>query len=114
MQNWADIDPETTPPDSDNGLNCDEKSNGVPIGIAHGMHSRQASFKSMRSTVSTSSRPRTYFTHGGRVTVEDGDLLPSQRNAGVSEKQAPVEAAPSIKSEGGKRKSRFLSFGRKS
>ncbi|KAK5683687.1 hypothetical protein LTR17_027280 [Elasticomyces elasticus] len=102
---------EITPPDSDQGSTDGEKT----IGVASGMHSRQPSLRSMRSMQSTATngKPRSYFTHGGRVAVSEDENLPSQAAA---ESQPAKEAAPSISGAGSisGKKSRFsLGFGRK-
>ncbi|KAK1033164.1 hypothetical protein LTS16_016500 [Friedmanniomyces endolithicus] len=109
---------EITPPESDAGHNDGERN----VGVANGMHSRQPSLRSMRSMQSalTNGKPRTYFTHGGKVAVGvvDGEQPPSQIAAATAENQVQKkEPTPSVSgaSTAGKKKNRFsLGFGKKS
>ncbi|KAK0975166.1 hypothetical protein LTR91_014092 [Friedmanniomyces endolithicus] len=110
---------EITPPESDAGHNDGDRN----VGLANGMHSRQPSLRSMRSMQSAlnNGKPRTYFTHGGRVAVGvvDGEQPPSQMavaNSAGNEVQKK-EPTPSVSgaSTAGKKKNRFsLGFGKKS
>lgn len=63
---------------------------------------------SMQSAATTASKPRTYFTHGGKVTVDP--------NASKPEKPAEKaeEAAPAEEKISEKKKKRFsVGFGKK-
>lgn len=107
---------ETTPPDSDQG-----SYDGDKAGLVNGMQSRSQSVRGMGTTRSMQStgKPRTYFTHGGKVTVAEGQESPAQAAAKAAAVDAvqPKSAAPSIsdKSTAGKKKGRFsMGFGKKS
>lgn len=100
---------ESTPHDSDESSFESDK-----IGLAHGMHSRQQSMASMRSASATVSKPRTYFTHGGQITLDSDQQSPAQAaaKAAAVNTQQPKSAAPSVAES--KKKSRFsLGFGKK-
>ncbi|KAK5118306.1 hypothetical protein LTR62_002819 [Meristemomyces frigidus] len=103
----ADIHAENSPPESDQG-SSDGSHNAAS---ANGPPVRR---NSLRSMMSTGNKARTYFTHGGRVTVEDGDLMAAQQAAvGKVEAQEKVPT-PSVAAEtSGKRKNKFGMFGRK-
>ncbi|KAK5144634.1 hypothetical protein LTR32_003480 [Rachicladosporium monterosium] len=109
---------EITPPESDAGHNDGDRN----VGLANGMHSRQPSLRSMRSMQSAlnNGKPRTYFTHGGRVAVGpmDGEQPSSQMAAASAGKEVQKkEPTPSVSgaSTAGKKKNRFsLGFGKKS
>ena len=74
-QHVANSRTENSPPESDQGSDGDKNSqfNGM-----YG-HNRQPSVRTMHSTYSipsaagTVNKPRTYFTHGGKVTVQSGE-----------------------------------------
>ncbi|KAK0295297.1 hypothetical protein LTS00_005927 [Friedmanniomyces endolithicus] len=108
---------EITPPESDAGHNDGDRN----VGLANGMHSRQPSLRSMRSMQSAlnNGKPRTYFTHGGRVAVGpmDGEQPFSQMAAASAGKEVQKkEPTPSVSgaSTAGKKKNRFsLGFGKK-
>ncbi|KAK5718226.1 hypothetical protein LTR17_015744 [Elasticomyces elasticus] len=95
-----------TPPESDRGSNAGDKN----IGVATGKHSRQPSLRNMPSMQSalTKGKPRTYFTHRGRVVVADGESPPSQTAAITAKTEMPKEATPLVSGAstvGGKKKS---------
>ncbi|KAK4561825.1 hypothetical protein LTR86_004504 [Recurvomyces mirabilis] len=97
---------ENSPPDSDQGSNDGHHN----VGIASGGPSRQHSFRS----TATNGKPRTYFTHGGRVTVDDGQMTPAQLAAAGKAPAEEKEPTPSVMTEKSKKKSRFsLGFGKK-
>ncbi|KAK5127880.1 hypothetical protein LTR85_004997 [Meristemomyces frigidus] len=105
---------ETSPPDSDEGSFDDSK-----IGLARGMHSRQPSTHTVASMQSSAGKPRMYFTHGGKVTL-DSEQSPAQAAAKAAAVNTQAErpqssAAPSISDVSSmKKKGRFsLSFGKK-
>ncbi|OQN95166.1 hypothetical protein B0A48_18809 [Cryoendolithus antarcticus] len=103
---------EITPPDSDNGSNDAENSVGENrVGIANGMHSHQQSLRSMRSMQSTASKPRTYFTHRGRATINAHGPLRAQQ--APPEKQPVKEPAPSATSKNEKKSMFSIGFGKK-
>ncbi|GAB1738257.1 hypothetical protein NU219Hw_g2802t1 [Hortaea werneckii] len=113
---------ENSPPESDQGSEGDKNSqfNGM-----HG-HNRQPSIRTMHSTYSmpsaagTVNKPRTYFTHGGKVTVQSGEsgATAAAKMAAVNktaDESKPAAAASGPERTPTKKKSRFsLSFGRKS
>ena len=111
---------ETTPPESDEGSS--ENGTGDKVGdmgyAKFRAHSRAPSVRTV-SSVTSQGKPRTYFTHSGRVTVEAGDLPPSGVPAAAMDKdpnaiaaaQAAVEKKPEEKAA--KKKSRMSIFGKK-
>lgn len=72
-------------------------------------HSRAPSVRTM-SSVSSTGKPRTYFTHTGRVTVEDGELPPSAKPTVKTATAVVKETKPQ---EETKKKSRMSLFGKK-
>merc|ERR1719282_2278834 len=114
---------ENSPPESDQGSDGDKNSqfNGM-----YG-HNRQPSIRTMHSTYSmpsaagTVNKPRTYFTHGGKVTVQSGEsgataaakMAAANKTADDSKPAAATTSGPERAPT--KKKSRFsLSFGKKS
>lgn len=112
---------ETTPPESDEGSS--ESGGGDKVGdmgyAKFRAHSRAPSVRTV-SSVTSQGKPRTYFTHAGRVTVEAGELPPSAAAAAreaekdpnaIAAAQAAAEKKPDEKA--GKKKSRMSIFGKK-
>lgn len=82
------------------------------------MHSRAASVRTMASTAGSATRPRTYFTHSGKITVQPGEASSgtttpiSNKAASAPAPAASKSAPPSIKED--KKKNRFsLAFSKK-
>ncbi|RMY73689.1 hypothetical protein D0863_03716 [Hortaea werneckii] len=121
-QHVANSRTENSPPESDQGSDGDKNSqfNGM-----YG-HNRQPSVRTMHSTYSipsaagTVNKPRTYFTHGGKVTVQSGEsgATAAAKMAAVNktaEESKPAAAASGPERTPTKKKSRFsLGFGKKS
>ncbi|KAI6909265.1 hypothetical protein KC355_g18517 [Hortaea werneckii] len=113
---------ENSPPESDQGSDGDKNSqfNGM-----YG-HNRQPSIRTMHSTYSmpsaagTVNKPRTYFTHGGKVTVQSGEsgATAAAKMAAVNksaDESKPAAAASGPERTPTKKKNRFsLGFGKKS
>lgn len=95
---------ESSPGRSDSGADAFEE--------AKMMHSRTASFISNAASVPSAAtsapvKPRTYFTHGGKITV-DANAQPLAKTDLTAPKAAPAEEKKVVE----KKKSRF-SFGKK-
>ncbi|KAI6800258.1 hypothetical protein KC332_g8710 [Hortaea werneckii] len=114
---------ENSPPESDQGSDGDKNSqlNGM-----YG-HNRQPSVRTMHSTYSmpsaagTVNKPRTYFTHGGKVTVQSGESGATAAAKMAAVNKTADESKPAAAASGPertptkKKKSRFsLGFGKKS
>ncbi|KAI7089778.1 hypothetical protein KC356_g2103 [Hortaea werneckii] len=114
---------ENSPPESDQGSDGDKNSqfNGM-----YG-HNRQPSVRTMHSTYSipsaagTVNKPRTYFTHGGKVTVQSGESGATAAAKMAAANKTADESKPAAATTSGperaptRKKSRFsLSFGKKS
>ncbi|TKA29864.1 hypothetical protein B0A50_03228 [Salinomyces thailandicus] len=118
---------ENSPPESDEGSEGDKYSqvNGHFGRQAPAMYTTHSSRSMPTSASTTANKPRTYFTHGGRVTVQgtEGEaaaaakMAAANQAAGVTPAAAPSASAtaPVAAAEvAAKRKSRFsLGFGRK-
>ncbi|GAB7360193.1 hypothetical protein MBLNU230_g7955t1 [Neophaeotheca triangularis] len=106
---------ETTPPDSDKSTSDDGTT-----ATSYITSSRPPSVRTNYSTASAS-KPRTYFTHAGRVVVDSGREEPLSRTASRSSSTPAASARSSVVGgerptvEGqGKKKSRFsFSLGRR-
>ncbi|KAI7258119.1 hypothetical protein KC343_g4949 [Hortaea werneckii] len=113
---------ENSPPESDQGSDGDKNSqfNGMSG------HNRQPSVRTMHSTYSipsaagTVNKPRTYFTHGGKVTVQSGESGATAAAKMAAVNKTADETKPAVAASGPertptKKKSRFsLGFGKKS
>ena len=108
----TDDQTETTPPESEGGNSDDGRTPQPP-----GSTSRAGSVRTMNSTATAkNTKPRAYFTHGGRVTVNGGQPPPSQNALNVPGANDPKPDASSMKSgkSSGSKKSRFsFGFGKK-
>ncbi|KAF7196285.1 hypothetical protein HII31_02352 [Pseudocercospora fuligena] len=92
---------------SETGTDPSSSDDGYPPMMMAG-HSRSASLRTT-GTASTS-KPRTYFTHGGKVTVDAKDITPKPS----MDVKHESPAAPAEEKKGDKKKSRMsLGFGRK-
>ncbi|KXT04217.1 hypothetical protein AC578_78 [Pseudocercospora eumusae] len=92
---------------SETGTDPSSSDEGFPP-MMMAKHSRSASLRTT-GTASTS-KPRTYFTHGGKVTVNANDITP--KPSMDTKPEAPVATAE--KKKGDKKRSRMsLGFGRK-
>ncbi|EMC99019.1 hypothetical protein BAUCODRAFT_129273 [Baudoinia panamericana UAMH 10762] len=117
----ADALPETTPPQSEFG-------GGEGDSIAGPSYTRQPSVRTLAGmqalNAQTNSKPRTYFTHAGRVSVEAGQPPPSQADGSATPAEPATAPSPSSppavnsapqKDTTTKKKSRFsMGFGKKS
>lgn len=81
--------------------------------LTMGGHSRSASMH----TTGSMSKPRTYFTHAGKVTIDPDDLAPSKgKQSGTAAAAAatppppPVPAVPTAESLDEKKKGNRKSF----
>ena len=107
----ADKITETTPPDSETGSDAAEPDDGKPA-LGKAAHSRANSVKTTHSTYSTMSstgKPRTYFTHTGRVTVSS-DAPPPSGQEGHGDTKPADAVSVSGKSAKSDRKSRRFSL----
>ncbi|KXT14795.1 hypothetical protein AC579_9644 [Pseudocercospora musae] len=92
---------------SETGTDPSSSDDGYPPMMMAG-HSRSASLRTT-GTASTS-KPRTYFTHGGKVTVDANDTTPKPS----MDPKPEAPAATAEEKKGNKKKSRMsLGFGRK-
>lgn len=98
---------------SDSGSEAPSSDDGRMLTL--GGHSRSASMH----TTGSMSRPRTYFTHAGKVTIDPDDLAPSKGKQSATAAAAaaaatppppPVPAVPTAESLDEKKKSSRKSF----
>lgn len=96
--------PEMSPNNSETGTDASNSDDGrMPT---TGGHTRSSSIRT--TGTATASRPRTYFTHAGRVTVDPN--APKPKKTEETKQAAPVQE----KKPEPKKKSRMsLSFGKK-
>ncbi|KAL9532042.1 hypothetical protein SMMN14_04173 [Sphaerulina musiva] len=95
---------------SDSGSEAPSSDDGRMLTL--GGHSRSASMH----TTGSMSRPRTYFTHAGKVTIDPDDLAPSKGKQSATAAAAaatpppPVPAVPTAESLDEKKKGNRKSF----
>lgn len=96
---------------SDSGSEAPSSDDGRMLTM--GGHSRSASMH----TTGSMSRPRTYFTHAGKVTIDPDDLAPSKGKQSATAAAAaatppppPVPAVPTAESLDEKKKGNRKSF----
>lgn len=95
---------------SDSGSEAPSSDDGRMLTM--GGHSRSASMH----TTGSMSKPRTYFTHAGKVTIDPDDLAPSKGKQSATAAAAaatpppPVPAVPTAESLDEKKKGNRKSF----
>nr|POE52332.1 hypothetical protein CFP56_70251 [Quercus suber] len=104
--------PENSPPDSEVS-NSDDGKHAIHMGQRPNMGPRPPSINTLASSNTAAGKPRTYFTHAGRVTVAPDEQTPTSP-APTSAPPKPEPAAPSAEKIPGRKKRFSLRLGKKS
>lgn len=101
---------DNSPNGSDDGTETSNSDEGKMPYIAYGRAPG-----SIRSSVSVPAKPRTYFSHAGRVTVDPNDPLPTPTESTKTKPATePVSTPAKVAEKEEKKKSKFgLRFGKK-